>query len=79
MIGQQVFLVVLYDRHSDTGISVHLTREGADDAIAEFQALYADRNYTWHERNYGAPQWVRYVDAGDDGPRAYIELSEVRP
>jgi hypothetical protein len=77
-IGQILYVVVCYDRHSGDGISVHATREGADTAIAAFQATYDDS--TWTERNYGRDQgWVRYVDTHDDGPRARIEETKLKP
>lgn len=77
MTGQQIFILVCRDRRSDTGISVHATREGADAALEEFKAIFDDLE--WRERTYGQPRWCRYVDAHDDGPSAYIEISELRP
>jgi hypothetical protein len=75
---QQVFIVVRRDRHDSPDLSVHLTRKGADDAVTEFQAVYANEDYTWTEEHWGAPKWVRYVGTeGDDGPNVYIEISEV--
>ena len=78
-IGQILYVVVCHDRHSDDSISVHATREGADAAIADFQAEYDD-SYTWTEQTYGHDEgWVRYVDTGDEGPWARIEETELEP
>jgi hypothetical protein len=78
--GQQIFILVLRDRHSDLGLSVHLTREGADAALERFKAIYDDIDPgTWKEETWGQPRWCRYVHAHDEGPRAYIEIGEVHP
>lgn len=77
-LGQPLFIVVCQDRHMDLGLSIHLTRAGADATIAKFQSSYEGDGYTWAEENWGAPKWVRYVSSGGgDGPRAYIEVVEV--
>ena len=76
--GQQMFIVVCRDRHVDLGLSIHLTRAGADAAVAEFQSSYDD-DHVWTEKTLGEPKWVRYVSSafGGDGPSAYIEVTEV--
>lgn len=74
--GQQVFLVVCKNQYVDLGILIHLTRAGADAAIARFQSCYGDR--TWIEDTCMAPKWARYVrSAEDDGLFAYIKIIEV--
>lgn len=79
MSGQQIFIVILRDRHSDLGISVHLTRAGADAAVEQFKTIYDDiKPADWKEEAWGQPRWCRYVHAHDEGPRAYIEIGEVR-
>lgn len=80
MTGQPIFIVVMRDRHTDLGLSVHRTREGADATIEEFKAIYDDlKPSDWKEETWGQPRWCRYVRAHDEGPSAYIELGEVRP
>lgn len=76
----KVFVVICRDRHCDDGITVHKTREGADDQIEEFKASYPDTHYTWTERDYGRLiGWVRYVDSHDDGPKAWIQEVDLQP
>lgn len=76
--GDRVFIVICHDRHCDDGITVHVSRDGADREIEKFKASY-DR-YGWTERDYGRSQgWVRYVDSHDDGPRARIQEVEIKP
>jgi hypothetical protein len=73
-----VFVVYRHDRYSDPGISVHRTRDGADEVIEEFKERYADNGYAWTEENYGRPKWVRYVaSGGGEGPNARIEEIKV--
>jgi hypothetical protein len=76
----KVYVVICHDRHVNDMITVHSTREGADRQVEEFKALYADYGYVWTERDYGrSVGWVRYVDSHDDGPKARIEETELRP
>lgn len=76
----KIFVVICHDRHTDDGITVHTTREGADAKIEEFKASYPDTHYQWAERDYGRPAgWVRYVDSHDDGPKARIQEMELQP
>ena len=78
--ARTVYVVVCCDRHTDNAITVHATRQGADEMIAEFQAEYDAEIYKWTEQNYGRDQgWVRYVDTFDDGPSARIEETELLP
>lgn len=76
-----VFVVVCHDRHVDDQISVHATRASADLHVEAFKTLYAaefeEHGLVWHERNYGAPKWVRCVQSHDDGPSARIEVAEM--
>jgi hypothetical protein len=75
---KELFVVICEDRRVDDSISVHETREGADDAIAAFCEAYGD-TYKWNEQNYGRDRgWVRYVDTNDDGPSARIEKTELQ-
>lgn len=75
-----VFILVCRDRHTDLGLSVHLTREGADTALEEFKAIYSNIDPgDWKEEPWGQPKWCRYVHAYDDGPSAYIEISKALP
>lgn len=75
--GRQAFLVICKDRHVDLGLSIHLTRAGADAAVAAFQAHYGD-DHAWVEESWGAPKWVRYVRSAEgDGPSAYVEISQI--
>ena len=80
MTGRKVFILVCRDRHSSPGLSVHLTREGADAALEHFKTGYDDIDpCDWKEETWGAPRWCRYMRAHDDGPSAYIEITEVLP
>jgi len=73
--AKEIFLVICKDRHVDLMVTAHTTRESAEAAIEAFKAGYGT-DYQWIERDYGrASGWLRYVDGGDDGPRAYIERS----
>jgi hypothetical protein len=75
----KLYIVYLYDRHSDPQISVHATRDGADAAIEEFKNSYTEAGLEWVEQNYGRTAgWVRYVDCGDDGPNARIQEAELK-
>lgn len=77
-----VFVVVLHDRHDDDQILVYVSLAGANNAIAEFQKK-CDERYensaplTWTERNYGQPDWIRYIDSGEEMPTARIEMTEL--
>ena len=83
-VGGEIFLVICKDRHGDLMVSVHATRQSADDAITALMASYADYKidppYQWTERAYGrARGWLRYVDTNRaDGPRAYIERTTLQ-
>ena len=80
MSKQQIYILVCRDRHSDIGLTVHATREGANVALEEFKSIYANiRPDEWKEETYGRPRWCRYVHAYDEGPSAYIEISEIKP
>ena len=80
MIGRQIFILVCHDRRVDLGLSVHLTREGADSALERFKGYYDDIDPSaWREENWGAPRWCRYVHAHAEGPTAYIVVNEMRP
>lgn len=80
MTGQQIYILVLRDRHSDVGVSVHATRQGADAALEQFKAIYDNIGAgDWKEEAWGQPRWCRYVHAHDDGPKAYIEVGQVQP
>lgn len=77
---KQIYILVCRDRHSDIGLSVHATREGADAVLEEFKAIYDNiKADDWKEATYGQPRWCRYVHTYDDGPRAYIEIGELKP
>lgn len=77
---QKIYVLVCRDRHTDLGISVHATRQGADVALEEFKAIYDNiKPDQWKEETYGQPRWCRYVRAYDEGPSAYIEVGEVQP
>lgn len=79
MIDQQIYILVCRDRHSDIGLSVHVTREGADAALEAFKAIYDNfKPGDWKEEPWGQPRWCRYVRVHDEGPNAYIEISKVR-
>lgn len=78
--GKQIFILVTRDKHSDLGLSVHATREGADAALERFKTIYDDlAPGDWKEEPWGRPRWCRYVRAHDEGPTAYIEVGEVQP
>jgi len=78
--GDEIFLVICKDRHVDLVVTAHTTRESADAEIAAFMRAYPSiQPCEWFERDYGRSQgWLRYVDAGDNAPRAYIERSTLR-
>ena len=78
--GDEIFLVICEDRHVDLMITAHTTLESANAEIDAFmRAYHSIQPCEWFERNYGRAQgWLRYVDAGDDAPRAYIEKSTLR-
>lgn len=82
-IGSFVYVVTLIDRHADDTISLHATRAGADAEIDRFIALYSKRfadpraAYVWTEVPRHPGLWERYVDAGDDAPKAMIMLLAV--
>jgi hypothetical protein len=84
-MSERIFIVIMRDRHSDIGIAVRRTRAGADAEIERFKAEYAsDRDpYKWTEQTYGRKpgdpvgSWVRFVEAGDDRPSAYIQIGEL--
>jgi hypothetical protein len=79
VIDQQIYILVCRDRHSDLGLSVHATREGADAALEEFKAIFDNIDASsWKEETWGQPRWCRYVRVHDEGPSAYIEISKVR-
>ena len=76
-----VFVAVCEDRHVDDVITVHATRELADEDVERFMDLYAADDAcpeaAWHEQLCRAP-WVRSVATGmDDGPKARIEETEL--
>lgn len=76
----ECFIVVCRDRHSDLGLTVHHTVEGANRKVEELKAMfgkYAREPIIWREQTYGRPRWVRYVDCYDDGPKIYIERREI--
>jgi hypothetical protein len=76
--GDEIFLVICKDRHVDLMVSAHTTLESANAAIETFKADYS-KDYEWTERDYGrSAGWLRYVDGGEDGPKAYIERSKLR-
>lgn len=76
---KELFVVICMDRHTDDVITVHATRASADAEIDRFKAEYERDGVTWHEQDYGRDQgWVRYVDSHDEGPKARIELTEIR-
>lgn len=79
-VGQSLYIVICHDRHVNDQVTVHTTRQGADDQLAKFQAEYGE-DYAWTERTYGRSQgWVRYVDTGGgDGPSARIEETTLLP
>lgn len=76
-----VFVVYWHDRHCDAAITVHATRESADNAIETHKSLYPDTMYSWSERRSPSmpASWVRYVSSHDDGPKGRIIESEVLP
>ena len=74
-----MFVVILHDRHTDDGISLHKTREGADARLEEFKASYVGRydwEYVWKNEVTSA-DWVAFWTTDDDGPDARIEEHEV--
>lgn len=76
----KIYIAVLFDRHVDDTYSVHKTLEGADQAVDKYIETCKGYGYDeWHERAYGYPKWVRYVETFDDGPHALIEVSELLP
>lgn len=76
----KVFVVYWHDRHCDAAITVHATRQSADDGIETHKSLYDKDRYRWTEHNYGREQgWVRYVSGGEEGPNGRILEREVLP
>lgn len=79
MTERPIFILICRDRRTDLGVSVHTTREGANAALEAFKAIYDNLDPSdWKEESWGQPKWCRYVHAHDDGPSAYIEISEMR-
>lgn len=77
----KVFVVYWHDRYCDAAITVHVTRQSADNAIETHKSLYPDTMYRWTEkRPPGIPaSWARYVKSHDDGPYGRILECEVLP
>lgn len=50
-MSDQIFIVILEDRHTDPEISVHRSRSAADRRFAKHMADYGTR-YKWHERSH---------------------------
>lgn len=81
-----VYVVVAEDRHCDPTISVHLTREGADERVEKHKAQDAKRyeDIEWSEEPRGqvigaASSWVFYLRSFDDGPNIRIEQQDLEP
>lgn len=90
--GKSVYVAVCCDSSIDDRITLHRTREGADEAVNVFideygHDLYGDlgdgSDYVWAEHDLSDQSddrnVVRIVDTTDDGPWARIELLVLEP
>jgi hypothetical protein len=65
----EVFIVVLTDRHTDDDISVHRTKESAEAQVTKHRKLYKD--VEWEDDPVEG--WELHLVTYDDGPTIRIE------
>lgn len=74
-----VFLVIWHDRHADDVITVHATRESADERIADVKRRYDGE--TWVDEMTPAMEracWLAYSSCSGDNPTLRIERKELQ-
>ena len=68
-----IYLVVLYDRHTDDSYMACRNLEFAKRAADKLMGSYEDR-YHWHLEDVSADGWhYRHITELEDGPRIHIE------
>jgi hypothetical protein len=75
--ADNVFIVVLEDRHTDPVISVHRTKAGAENRVKEHKKAYR-RRYKWGEEAIDDASWIHYERTDvDDGPTVRIQTGVI--